>query len=154
MARGQAATAAILDGAREPATARGIDPESVHPACVVCSSFNARGLHLWYTRVGDAVEAVLDCDGSLQGYPGRLHGAVIAAALDGAMTHCLFATGRTGVTADLAVTFKHPVVIGRPATVRARVERDMSPLYMLQSELLQDGIVKAVASAKFMVIGV
>jgi acyl-coenzyme A thioesterase PaaI-like protein len=132
-------------------TARHVDPGSVHAGCVVCGGENERGLRLRYAPAdGNRVQAVLDCDGSLQGYGGRLHGGVIAAALDGAMTHCLFALGRTAVTAELTVRFKQPVAIGRPATVRAWLERDLGPLYLLQSELVQDGLVKATASAKFL----
>jgi acyl-coenzyme A thioesterase PaaI-like protein len=104
----------------------------------------------YFPTDGNGIEAALDCDDSLEGYGGRLHGGVIAAALDGAMTHCLFALGQTAVTAELVVKYKHPVAIGRPATVRARLERDLAPLYLLQAELVQDGVVKAAASAKFM----
>jgi acyl-coenzyme A thioesterase PaaI-like protein len=123
----------------------------VHRGCVVCGGANERGLRLSYSPgEGGGVQAELDCDDSLEGYGGRLHGGVIAAALDGAMTHCLFTLGRTAVTAELNVRFKHPVATGRPATVRARLERDLAPLYLLQAELVQDGIVKAAASAKFL----
>jgi acyl-coenzyme A thioesterase PaaI-like protein len=128
-------------------------PEGVHPGCYVCSSANERGLKLAYHRVGDAVEAALDCHSALEGYSGRLHGGIIAAALDGAMTHCLFAAGRTAVTAELSLKYRQPVLVGRVATVRARVERDLAPLYLLQAELVQDGVVKVTASAKFMAVG-
>jgi acyl-coenzyme A thioesterase PaaI-like protein len=132
-------------------TARHVDPGVVHPGCVVCGAANTRGLRLRYVPAnGNEVRAELDCDGSLEGYGGRLHGGIIAAALDGAMTHCLFALGRAAVTAELAVKFSHPVVTGRPATVRARLERDLAPLYLLRAELVQDGVVKATGSAKFM----
>jgi acyl-coenzyme A thioesterase PaaI-like protein len=132
-------------------TGGSVDPGSVHAACVVCGGENPRGLRLRYSSgTGGGVQAELDCDGSLEGYRGRLHGGIIAAALDGAMTHCLFAFGRTAVTAELVVRYRHPVATGRPATVRARLERDLAPLYLLQAELVQDGIVKATAAAKFM----
>jgi acyl-coenzyme A thioesterase PaaI-like protein len=132
-------------------TASPVDPGSAHPGCVVCSGSNARGLRLRYApKEGNRVEAEMDCDPSLEGYGGRVHGGVIAAALDGAMTHCLFALGRTAVTAELDVRFKHPVATGRPATVRARLVRDLGPLYLLEAELVQDGVVKAAASAKFL----
>jgi acyl-coenzyme A thioesterase PaaI-like protein len=132
-------------------TAGRVDPGSVHPACFVCGGTNQRGLRLRYLACdGNGVQAELGCDASLEGYGGRLHGGVITAALDGAMTHCLFALGRKAVTAELIVRFRHPVTTGRPATVRARLERDLGPLYLLQAELVQDGVVKAVASAKFL----
>lgn len=127
-------------------------PGGVHAACFVCGAANERGLRLAYRRTGDAIEAVLPCEKAFEGYSDRLHGGVIAAALDGAMTHCLFALGRTGVTAELSLKYSRPVAVGRPATVRARVERDLAPLYVLRAELAQDGLVKVTASAKFMVI--
>jgi acyl-coenzyme A thioesterase PaaI-like protein len=128
-----------------------VDAAAVHPDCFVCAGANGRGLRLRFTPTpGGGVEARVDCDGALEGYGGRLHGGVIAAALDGAMTHCLFALGLVAVTAELTVRFTHPVATGRPATVRGRLERDLAPLYVVRAELLQDGIVKAVASAKFM----
>ena len=128
-----------------------VDPGAVHPVCVVCAKHSARGLRMRYSPTGDGgVQAELDCDDSLQGYEGRLHGGVIAAALDGAMTHCLFALGRTAVTAELNVRYRHPVATGRAATVRSRLERDLAPLYLLRAELVQDGVVKAEATAKFM----
>jgi acyl-coenzyme A thioesterase PaaI-like protein len=132
-------------------TAGPVDPGSAHPGCIVCSGSNARGLRLRFAATeGNVVKAEMDCDPSLEGYGGRLHGGVIAAALDGAMTHCLFALGRTAFTAELNVRFKLPVVTGRPATVRARLERDLGPLYVLAAELAQDGVVKATATAKFL----
>jgi acyl-coenzyme A thioesterase PaaI-like protein len=132
-------------------TVERVDPGSAHPGCVVCGGANDRGLRLRYAPGdGNRVQAELNCDGSLEGYGGRLHGGIIAAALDGAMTHCLFALGRTAVTAELTVRFRHPVATGRPATVRARLERDLGPLYLLEAELVHDGVIKAVASAKFM----
>lgn len=128
-----------------------VDPGAVHPGCFVCGATNERGLRLRFAPAeGNGVQAELDCDGSLEGYSGRLHGGVIVAALDGAMTHCLFALGRTAVTGELTVRFKHPVATGRPATIRARLERDRAPLALLQAELVQDGVVKATARAKFM----
>jgi acyl-CoA thioesterase FadM len=54
------------------------------------------------------------------------------------------------VTAELTVRFRHPVATERSATVRARLERDRAPLYLLQAELVQDGVVKAAATAKFL----
>lgn len=54
------------------------------------------------------------------------------------------------MTAELTVRFKHPVATGRPATVRARLQPDRAPFYRLRAELVQDGVVKAAASAKSM----
>ena len=36
------------------------------------------------------------------------------------------------------------------AVVRGRIKRSLLPLYLMEAELLQDGQVKAIATAKFM----
>jgi acyl-coenzyme A thioesterase PaaI-like protein len=75
---------------------------------------------------------------------------VISALLDGAMTNCLLASGTPGVTADLRVRFLHPVLIGKPVTVRAWLDRSRGPLSVLGAELRQDGAILATAVGKFL----
>ena len=126
-------------------------PSEVHPNCVVCGANHLSGLQLEFTLLEDgSVQATFDCGEAFQGYPGLLHGGVISSLLDGAMTNCLFASGQQGVTGELKVRFRHPVVINRKATVRAWVDRSMPPLHLLQAELIQDERVKAKARGKFM----
>ena len=69
--------------------------------------------------------------------------------LDGAMTNCLFAHGQQGITGELKVRFRHPVVINRMAIVRAWIDRSTPPFHVLQAELIQDEWLKAKATGKF-----
>jgi acyl-coenzyme A thioesterase PaaI-like protein len=128
-----------------------VDPALVHPECVVCASSNPRSLALKFVASSDGqgVEATFECHEAFQGYIGLVHGGVVSAVLDGAMTHCLFHLGRVAHTGSLAVRFRHPVVVDRQATVRARLDRSLGRLHVLSAELEQDGQVKAVASGKF-----
>jgi hypothetical protein len=66
------------------------------------------------------------------------------------MTNCLFASGKPALTAEMTVKFRHPVTASDPVTVRAWLRDDFCPLYIVESELLQDGTVKAQATGKFM----
>jgi uncharacterized protein (TIGR00369 family) len=127
--------------------------DGVHPGCVVCDPRNPRGLGVEYRTTEEGVEAQFECQAEFQGYSGTLHGGVIAALLDGAMTHCLFARGLTAVTAELSVKYHLPVVVGERATIRAWSERDLSPLQLVRAELVQGTVMKAAASAKFMEAG-
>ena len=123
----------------------------VHANCVVCSSSNERGLRLEFALLADgSVQASFDCDKAFEGYANVLHGGVISSLLDGAMTSCMFAHGCPSVTAELNVRFRHPVVTGQTATVRASITRSAPPLYLMEAELLQNGQVKATATGKFM----
>jgi len=121
-----------------------------HPNCIVCSPDHRAGLHLKFTLLEDgSVQATFDCGEVFQGYPGLLHGGTICTLLDGAMTNCLFAHGRQGITGELKVRFRHPVVTDRPAIARAWIDRSIPPFHVLQAELIQDEWVKAKATGKF-----
>jgi len=55
-----------------------------HPNCVVCGRENPRGLHLQFGLTDDdSVECNFYFSKALEGYPGRLHGGVIASVLEG-----------------------------------------------------------------------
>ena len=122
----------------------------VHPKCVVCSSKNARGLHIDYDINKDGiVRATFKCDASLEGYPGMVHGGVISSILDGAMGNCMFACGLATVTVEMTTKSKHPVVTERDAIVSAKITRASHPLYLLEAEIVQCGEVKAIATGKY-----
>lgn len=122
-----------------------------HPNCVVCCPHNEQGLGLDFRVIGDGtVEASFGCDEVFQGYPAVLHGGMISALLDGAMTNCLFANGHIAMTAELNIRFRHPVATGNLATVRAWITSSRHPVHELAAELIQDGQLKATARAKFM----
>jgi len=122
-----------------------------HGGCVACGSGNGRGLHLEFcVRETGYVEAAFDCDAAYEGYPGYLHGGIIATLLDAAMTNCLFAHGFVGLTGELKVRYRHPVSIGKVARAYAWLERSVHRLHGIRSELEQDGVIKVLASSMFL----
>jgi acyl-coenzyme A thioesterase PaaI-like protein len=122
-----------------------------HPFCVACSDENAAGLHLKFTPVDPlTVEAEFFCRDAYEGYPGRLHGGVIALLIDSAMTNCLFALGSVAFTAALNLRYLEPILTVCPATVRARRIRAAHNLHYLEAELVQEGRVKVTATGTFM----
>jgi acyl-coenzyme A thioesterase PaaI-like protein len=122
-----------------------------HPFCFVCSASNPMGLALRYTPCPDgSVTASFLGNCVLEGYPGLLHGGVIAALLDGVMTNCLFARGIPGFTVELRVRYHAGVVAAEAARLRAWLESEAHGLFRLQAELTQGGRVKANAAGKFM----
>ncbi len=125
-------------------------PGRAHPNCIVCSPHHQCGLRLEFVSSDDgSVQAKFDCGRAFEGYPGLLHGGVISSLLDGAMTNCLFAHGQQGLTGELKVRFRHPIVTDRPAKVRAWIDRSMPPFHVLKAELIQEESVKAKATGKF-----
>jgi uncharacterized protein (TIGR00369 family) len=100
----------------------------------------------WKTAALKPISAATE----FEGYNDFLHGGVISALLDGAMTNCMFAHGYAALTAELNVRFHHPVLIGAPATVRAWIKKDLYPLFIVEAEVVQNQQVKATAAGKFM----
>jgi acyl-coenzyme A thioesterase PaaI-like protein len=122
-----------------------------HPFCLVCSGSNPYGLALAFEAGEDGeLKASFHPNAGLEGYEGLLHGGMTASLLDGIMTNCLFARGIVAMTAELRVRYREPVAIGPEVSLRARVEERHPPLYILSAELMQEGCIKATASAKFM----
>jgi acyl-coenzyme A thioesterase PaaI-like protein len=121
-----------------------------HDYCVVCGRSNPRGLHLdFFVRPDKSVEAHFRLTREHQGYHDFSHGGIVAVVLDAAMTNCLFALGLAAMTAELRVRYLGPVVVDRPAKVRAWVEKQKSRLCVMAAELLQDHKVRAKAKGKF-----
>lgn len=122
-----------------------------HAHCAICSPANERGLRLEFSAdVDGSVQARFGCEEAFEGYASMLHGGVVASLLDGAMTNCMFAHGATALTAELTVRYRHPVITGTPATVRAWIDRSSPPLHVLKAQIVQDAQVKATACGKFL----
>ena len=94
--------------------------------------------------------ADIACPKLWEGYPGMVHGGIIASLLDGAMTHCLFAMDISAVTADLHVRYRHALQLGQPAIVEAKVTRHIPPVYVLEAKITQEQVVCSTATGKFM----
>ena len=95
---------------------------AAHPFCVVCGKANECGLGLQFSLCDDgSVEAIFDCHEKFQGYRDILHGGITSALLDGAMTNCLFAHGIVAVTAEMNVRFRHPIKLGLPLLLKAKI---------------------------------
>jgi uncharacterized protein (TIGR00369 family) len=125
-----------------------------HARCLMCGSANDLGLKLRFRVQSDgSVLAMFPCRETFQSYPENLHGGVISALLDAAMTNALFSVGVVGVTAELTVRFLAPVLLNRGSVVRASIEKDAHPLYYIRSDLKQDRKLMARATATFLVKG-
>ncbi|MBK6735220.1 MAG: PaaI family thioesterase [bacterium] len=145
---------------RPPSTppAREVDPalhsstqRAEHAGCLVCGAGNLSGLQLQFRTADDGcVTAPFVGNPALEGYPGLLHGGIICALVDGAMTNCLFARGVTAVTAELTVRYLEGVQIARPVEISAWCLRARGHLFVLQAEIRQDSRVVVRAAGKFM----
>lgn len=122
-----------------------------HPFCFVCSGSNPLGLGLrCFPQPDGSVSAFFLGTGALEGYPGLLHGGVIAALLDGVMTNCLFTQNHRALTVELNVRYHASVVSAEEILLRAWLQDRGHGLFQMRAELTQGGALKATATAKFM----
>lgn len=89
--------------------------------CFGCGVLNATGLQLVFRRSPAGVWAELQPDKRFEGYVGMVHGGVLTAMLDEAMSWAITASGDFAVTARLNTTFRSPARIGSVLRVEGRV---------------------------------
>lgn len=117
----------------------------------MCGDDNPDSLGLcFHAEDADGVVAEFRAQDKLQGYEGILHGGVISALLDAAMTHCLFHSGIRAVTGDLHVRYLQPVPCNSVLKLRAKVKHARPPVYRVESEILCDRRLVARAEGTFM----
>ena len=134
---------------------RAVSTKNGHGHCLICGDQNPFSFHLRFrANQGDTVSARFQAYRDLQGYDGFLHGGIISALLDAAMTHCLFHQDIQAVTGDLHVRFLHPVPCDSVLDLEAQILSESPPLYRLRAELICEEQVMAWAEAKFMQRGV
>lgn len=125
-----------------------------HGHCLMCGADNPYGQKLRFKVQPDgSVLAMFPCREALQSYPQTLHGGVVSALLDAAMTNALFSIGVVAVTVELNVRFLAPVSLNRGAVIRASIDKSSHPLYYVSAAIEQDRAARARASAKFMLKG-
>jgi uncharacterized protein (TIGR00369 family) len=122
-------------------------PNSRH--CFVCGLESEVGLRLRFDDNGaDEVHAQITVRRQYQGYPGVVHGGIVAALLDeiGGRVTMSANPDRFMVTAKLDLKYRKPVPVETPLMLTARLIRDRGRLAETHAELrLPDGSVAAEA---------
>jgi uncharacterized protein (TIGR00369 family) len=104
------------DGADE----RMLNDRSGYQACFGCGARNAGGLQLVFHREGNEIWAEHTPDERFQGFPGVLHGGVIATMLDETLSRAAVFAGKWMMTARLEIRYRRAAPVGRPLRVTAR----------------------------------
>jgi uncharacterized protein (TIGR00369 family) len=128
-------------------TERVQQPSSRH--CFGCGVDNPSGLGLTFYSVGpDRVECEAVIGEQFQGYPGVVHGGIVATMLDEIVGRVLLIDDPTRrlMTAKLVVRYRRPVPIHQPLKIIAWLVRDRGRYATANSEIrLVDGTVAAEA---------
>ena len=112
-----------------PAANGEFDPRLYDQICFACGGRNPHGLHLRFRRDAGGAEAGAvicryDPKPEDQGFPGVMHGGILAALLDESMAWAMWAADRAlGVTAKMETRYRRTVGVEGTLVVRGRVVR-------------------------------
>ncbi len=117
--------------------------------CFVCGLENPAGLHLRFFQTGPGeVTAHFTAPQQFQGFPGVVHGGIVAAMLDEAAGRCLMEdtkNPRFMFTAKLDVRYRQNVPVGQPLRIvgragrsKARTAEGQAFVYDAQDRLLAE----------------
>ena len=119
--------------------------------CFGCGTLNPMGLGMQF-RVENG-RAVAEFTPSLhhQGFPGHMHGGLVATMLDEAMGWAVYGQGVWAMTAKMSVRFREPVPLSETLLVTGEVVRNRGRLLDLRGEVrTRDGKLLAHAEGVFM----
>ena len=121
-----------------------------YPNCFGCGQSNPIGLKLTYREEGDALVTDFLPGGLHEGWPGIVHGGIIATLLYEVMENFAYHNGTIAMMRDMDIQFRRPAKIGRSITALARLEvsvdREMSVTGMLvQNNVVAEGSARLVA---------
>lgn len=121
--------------------------------CFGCGHNNPIGLKLKFTKDGDTCWAEFTPDKAHQGWPGVVHGGILASLLDEAMSYAAYFEGVTCLTASMQIRLRQPVKIAEPLIITGSVNKNSRKLFESKARIcLKDGTVIAESTAKQFVI--
>jgi acyl-coenzyme A thioesterase PaaI-like protein len=119
--------------------------------CFGCSKRNPIGLHLSFQMEDGEVRAHFTPQAEHQGWPGFMHGGLVATMLDEAMGWVTMSHGIWAVTGKIDVRYREPVPLFRPVTVVGIIQKNRGRWVLVRAEIRSSvGVVLSEADAIFM----
>lgn len=93
-------------------------------SCFVCGKSNPQGLKLDFTQEDNRVVTTFQPNVTHQGWPGFVHGGIIASILDEAIGRAGFLVDAWTMTGRLEIRYRQPAPIDQPITFIGTIVRD------------------------------
>ena len=107
--------------------------------CFGCGARNPHGLKLDFRIEDKRAVAEFQPRAEHQGYPGLVHGGLIATALDEAMGWAMYTLGVWAVTGKMEVKYRRPLPLDGRATVSGEVVRNRGRWLEVRGEVRSAG---------------
>ena len=108
---------------------------SAYQGCFACGRRNDDGLKLAFWMEGDEIVTEFTPDARYQGFPGVLHGGILATLLDETLSRTAMAEDRLMMTGRLEVRYRRPAPLGPRLRVTARKLRSRSRMVHAEGEV-------------------
>jgi acyl-coenzyme A thioesterase PaaI-like protein len=118
--------------------------------CFGCGAQNPHGLKLDFRIEDKRAVAEFQPRAEHQGYPGLVHGGLIATALDEAMGWAMYTLGVWAVTGRMEVKYRRPLPLDAKATVSGEIVRDRGRWLEVRGEVRSGGKLVAESEGLFM----
>jgi acyl-coenzyme A thioesterase PaaI-like protein len=121
--------------------------------CFGCSPFNEDGLKLEFWEDGDTVISYWQPEKRLMGWYNVLHGGIQATLMDEVASWVVYVKCMTaGVTADLKVRYKKPVLIENgQITITGRLKEKNSRVAIIETQIISNNTVCAEGELKYFI---
>src|SRR5260370_3764815 len=97
-----------------------LNDTSAYQRCFACGARNPDGLRLVFRQEGEAIVTEFTPNLRFQGFPGVVHGGILATLLDETLSRMATAQGRWMMTARLEVRYRAAAPVGQTLRVSAR----------------------------------
>jgi acyl-coenzyme A thioesterase PaaI-like protein len=126
-----------------------IDTDTHKNMCFGCGQHNPVGLKLSFTKDGDTLRTEFTPAEVYQGWPGIVHGGILALLLDEAMNNTTYFAGITCITASMQIRLRQPVKVEVPLVITASITRNRRKLIETEARIcLKDGTIIAESTGK------
>jgi acyl-coenzyme A thioesterase PaaI-like protein len=101
-----------------------LNDETTYQRCFACGRQNESGLNLTFRREGDRILADYQPRERFQGFPGVLHGGVLATMLDETMSRTGAMRQEWLMTGKLEIRYRRPAPVDQPLRVWGEIVRE------------------------------
>ncbi len=112
-----------------------LNDRSDYQHCFVCGERNASGLRLKFRREGEQVVAEFLPEAAFEGFPGVVHGGILASLLDETLARTALLYQQWVMTGRLEIRFRRPARVGQLLRVTAWAEQRRARMVMARGQI-------------------
>jgi acyl-coenzyme A thioesterase PaaI-like protein len=125
-----------------------LNDTSAYQRCFACGARNMAGLRLVFRQEGEEIVTEFTPGERFQGFPGVVHGGILATLLDETLSRTATVEGRWMMTGRLEIRYRGPAPVGRALRVTARTISSRARMVRASGEIrLADAPATLIATA-------